>query len=105
MKVLLISHNSISTYQNMGKTFLSLFNCFQKEELCQLYIYPSIPDVEKCESYYRISDREALKSCFGKRKIGRVIATEEILTAKRRLFENERDETFYRNPKNQKAFR
>lgn len=41
MKVLLISHNSISTYQNMGKTFLSLFNCFQKEELCQLYIYPS----------------------------------------------------------------
>ena len=105
MKVLLISHNSISTYQNMGKTFLSLFNCFQKEELCQLYIYPSIPDVEKCESYYRISDREALKSCFGKRKIGRVIATEEILTAKRRLFENERDEMFYRNPKNQKAFR
>ena len=105
MKVLLISHNPISTYQNMGKTFLSLFNCFRKEELCQLYIYPSVPDIERCESYFRVTDKEALKSCFGKRKIGRVIAAEEILTAKRKLFEDERDETLYRNPKNQKAFR
>lgn len=105
MKVLLISHNPISTYQNMGKTFLSLFHDFAKEELCQLYIYPSVPDIERCESYFRVTDKEALKSCFGKRKIGRVIATEEILTAKRKLFEDERDETLYRNPKNQKAFR
>lgn len=105
MKILIISHNPISTYQSMGKTFLSLFDCFKKEELCQLYIYPSIPDVEKCESYYRVTDKEVLKSCFGKRKIGREIKTQEILTATKTVFVNDRDEVLYRNRKNKKPLR
>ena len=46
----------------MGKTILSLFSCFKKEEICQLYVYPSMPDVDRCSSYYRITDREVLKS-------------------------------------------
>ena len=64
MKTLLISHNSISTYDNMGKTLLSLFSGFSKDELCQLYIHPSDPDVEACCSYYRITDKEAVVSAF-----------------------------------------
>ena len=35
MKVLIISHNAISTDNNMGKTLYSLFNVFSKTELCQ----------------------------------------------------------------------
>ena len=61
MKVLLISHNPFSTYQSMGKTFLSLFSAFEKEELCQLYVYPSFPDVDAVGSCYRITDRDAIK--------------------------------------------
>lgn len=61
MKILLITHNPISTSNNMGKTFLSLFSQFSKDELCQLYVHPSLPDVDACHSYYRITDREALK--------------------------------------------
>ena len=67
MKVLLISHNPFSTYQSMGKTFVSLFSEFEKAQLCQLYIYPSYPDVDAVDSCYRITDREAIKSiipCF-----------------------------------------
>ena len=62
MKTLIISHNPICTYDNMGKTILSLFSCFRKEEICQLYVYPSKPDVDMCSSYFRITDRDAINS-------------------------------------------
>ena len=39
MKVLIISHLPVATQNNMGKTFLSLFSAFEREELCQMYIY------------------------------------------------------------------
>ena len=42
----------------------SLFSEFKKEELCQLYIYPTIPDIEYCNSYYRITDIGVLKNYF-----------------------------------------
>jgi len=45
----------------MGKTFLSLFSAIPKEELCQLYVYPSFPDVDAVASCYRITDRDAIK--------------------------------------------
>lgn len=64
MKVLLISHNPISTFNNMGKTFLNMFSCFTPDELCQLYVRPTTPDVYMCSSYYRITDKQALKSVF-----------------------------------------
>ena len=38
MKILIISHPSLNTHNNMGKTMLSLFTSFDKEELCQLVI-------------------------------------------------------------------
>jgi hypothetical protein len=62
MKILLITHNPICTSNNMGKTFLSLFSAFGKAELCQLYVHPTIPDVDACGSYYRITDRQVLKA-------------------------------------------
>ena len=64
MKVLIISHTCFSTYNNMGKTFCALFSQFASEELCQLYIYPSYPDVDICRSYYRVTDKEILGSYF-----------------------------------------
>ena len=64
MKVLLLSHNPVTTYNNMGKTFLSLFSAFRPEELCQLFLYPAVPDTACCGSYYRFTDREALHSIW-----------------------------------------
>lgn len=62
MKVLIISHVPCSTYEAMGITFCSLFRSFRREELCQLYFYPSIPDVDICEDYYQVTDMDLLKS-------------------------------------------
>lgn len=73
MKVLIISHNCFSSCNNMGKTLVSLFSAFPKKELCQLYVHPSVPDVDVCNSYYRITDKNALKSIFSHRKVGQEI--------------------------------
>lgn len=104
MKVLLISHNPFSTYDSMGKTFCTLFSSFKKEELCQLYIYPTIPNIDLCNSSYRITDKDVLKGLFKFDVQGREIRKEEI-NADCRLFEKNKDESFYRNPKNHNAVR
>lgn len=70
MKVLLLSHNPVTTYNNMGKTFLALFSAFRPEELCQLYLYPTVPDTDRCGSYYRFTDRDALRSLMDRRTVG-----------------------------------
>ena len=105
MKVLIISHNPISTYHNMGKTMQALFSAFKKEELCQLYIYPSLPDVDFCNSYFRVTDKDVLKSYFRFKVDGREIDKSEIKTAKASLFQDEKDEALYRNRKNKSAHR
>lgn len=95
MKVLIISHNCIDTCNNMGKTLLSLFQTFKKEELCQLYIYPTLPDIDVCESYYRITDMDVLKSYFKTKVNGKTINKEEI-NSDNKLFENEKIKHMYR---------
>lgn len=105
MKVLVISHNSFSTYQSMGKTFCSLFSAFKKEDLCQLYVYPNVPDIDYCSSFYRITDKDVLLF-FKKLKVcGKEFQAESINESVHELYENPKDETFYRNKKNKSSFR
>ena len=101
MKVLIVSHNPVSTYQSMGKTFVSLFSKFDKRELCQLYIYPTIPDIDVCNSYYRITDKDVLKSYWHFRRVeSREIKNNEIDITKHEKFENKKDEKLYNRKKN-----
>lgn len=58
----------------MGKTFLSLFSAFEADQLCQLYVYPSLPDVHACRSYYRITDEDVVKSLFRFSSPGKEVA-------------------------------
>lgn len=105
MKLLILSHNPITTYDAMGKTMASLFDKFKKDELCQFYIYPTIPDIDFCDSYYRITDKDVLNSYLTFSVKGRKIHKAEIDTASHSLFENPEDETIYRNRKNKTALR
>lgn len=102
IKVLIISHNPITTFDNMGKTIMSLFSEFDKKELCQLYIYPTIPDTDKCESYFRITDKDVLKSYFKLRVYGKIVDPDN---QNHRMFENESDKLLYRSAKNKRAMR
>ena len=99
-KILIISHNSLSKYQSMGKTLLTLLGSFARDEICQLYIYPTIPDVDKCNSYYRITDKDVLHSYYTFKVKGERV---EPNLAQSQLFENSEDEQLYRNPKNKKS--
>ena len=105
MKVLIISHNPITTFDAMGKTILTLFSDYKKEGLCQLYVYPTVPDVDKCNSYFRITDKDVLKSYFRFKVSGKEIEYKAIESANGKLFENEDDTSIYRNRKNKKPFR
>ena len=105
MKVLIISHNPISTINNNGKTMLAMFSEFKKEELCQLYIYPSLPDTNTCSSYFRVTDKDIIKSYFKFKVQGKVIGEELIDETNHAVFEKVSDERLYRNPKNKNPFR
>lgn len=102
MKVLIISHNPISTYNNMGKTLKSLFSCFYKNELCQLYVYPSVPDTDMCESYFRITDKDILKFYYTFHVDGKEIKANHEQHA---FFENKADEKLYQGKNNHAPYK
>lgn len=104
MKVLIISHTPTTTCEAMGKTFVSLFENFKREELCQLYIYPNVPDINYCESYFRITDKDVLKSYFKLKVNSREIQRSEIGKSKD-FYENPKDRAVYKNRKNKTSFR
>lgn len=103
MKVLIVSHVPTMTRNNMGKTFLSLFSAFDRQELCQLYIYPTLPDVDRCASFYRVTDKEALRAVLRRNRIGGEVAPDT--RRDREVYEVARDEALYRNRKNKSTLR
>lgn len=81
MRVLIISHNCISSTTNMGKTLLSYFHGFPKTDLAQLYIHCEEPvDDTVCCNYFRFTDLDALLSRFCLRDLGKQFAAAEIST-------------------------
>lgn len=94
MKLLIISHNCISNNNNMGRAMQSIVSSFKKEELCQLYLYPSIPDIDVCNSYYRITDKEVLKSIFSFKKYGHEI-DKNYIKKENMIYEKNTDRFLY----------
>lgn len=64
MKVLILSHCQLSIDYSIGKTLASLFSEFNKSNLCQLYVHSGLPDIDICESYYRLTDSDVFKGIF-----------------------------------------
>lgn len=96
MKVLIMSHNPVTDYNSMGKTLLGLFFAFSENELCQFYVYPTLPNVKVCKSYYRMTDREALHSIVCRGRAGRRIADSEI-KRENTLYEDKSASRMYRD--------
>ena len=77
MKILVISHNSFSKIYNNGKTLSAIFSSFEKSELCQLYFTPlGDLDHERCDSYFCITDKDAIISVFKRGMCGNSIQKE-----------------------------
>lgn len=86
----------------MGKTFMSLFKMFEKEELCQLYVFPTFPDVDMANSYYRITDKDAIKSIFRKTGTGGEVSVKKNNGS---LMENKIDGRLYAKRSNNSPLR
>ncbi len=87
----------------MGKTLLSLFSQFKKNELCQLYIYPSVPDKDVCNSYYRITDKEILHGFYKLSKVGGKLDGSKINKQIRNRFANDKDAVLYKKHNSQSS--
>ena len=77
MKILVVSHNVFSKTSNMGKTLASYFEGIDSSHIAQFYIHSEIPTHNICKNYYRITDKEAIKSIFTRRS-GRVLGEDDV---------------------------
>ncbi len=64
-KVLIITGTPFRYDTNNGKTLKALFSKFDKEELAQIYFSPQIPNCDCCSTYYRVNEKQLIKSCLG----------------------------------------
>ena len=67
-KVLLITGIPVRTDTNTGKTLQTLFADFGSDELAQIYFSPQSPNTNMCSAYYRLCEKQMIKSLFGLRK-------------------------------------
>lgn len=81
MSVLVISHNVFSTTESMGKTLISYFKDFGKDNLAQFYIHSEVPNSNVCSNYYRVTDKEMIKSIFGI-KTGKILTKNDVQISK-----------------------
>lgn len=80
-RVLIIGHNVFDKRTALGKTLLSFFSGWSPDRLAQLYFHSEVPTCRECQNYYRITDKEALKSFLNPfKKIGRKFKKEDIRT-------------------------
>ena len=67
MRSLIISHNVFCKTTSMGKTLSSYFETWDQNDLAQLYVHSEIPTSNICKNYYRITDKEMIKSIFSRK--------------------------------------
>ena len=77
MKILVVSHNVFSKTSNMGKTLASYFQGIDCSDLAQFYIHSEIPTHNISNNYYRITDKDAIKSILT-RKSGKVFNEQDV---------------------------
>lgn len=66
-RVLVVSNNCFSTTGSNGRTLAGLFEGWPVDALAQFYISSEIPDSSVCREYFRVTDREALRSVLSRR--------------------------------------
>ena len=77
MRVLIVSHNVFTETSNMGKTLSGYFANWERQDLAQFYIHSEVPTTHFCENYFRITDKEVLKSILS-RKCGKIFGKDHI---------------------------
>lgn len=77
-RVLAISHNVMGGSTGMGKTLANMLRFIPRENLAQLYFHSEVPTQDACESYYRITDSEMLRSIGRMRATGTIFGPDDV---------------------------
>lgn len=76
-RILVISHNVFCKTSSMGKTLCAYFAETAPQNLAQFYIHSEVPTEHICENYYRVTDKDIIRSVFT-RKSGKVLTAADI---------------------------
>lgn len=98
----MISHNSFSSFQNMGRTLKSLFGSFPKESVYQLYFHSSYPDIDISNSMFRITDNEIINSIKNPKYKPGFIVDKTFIKSNNKLFESRKSESYHKAKKKNK---
>ena len=76
-RVLLISYSAFKEGGSNGKVLSELFRGWNKDCLAQLYFAPETPDWNVCNSFFRITDQDVVRSLCKRGKPGHIIRQNE----------------------------
>lgn len=79
-RVLIISNGALSDTDSNGRTVANLFGRYDKEKLAQFCVYGN-PDFSKCQNYYKVTDKDALKSLLTFKQRGGKVENEQTHTS------------------------
>lgn len=68
-RTLVISNACFSSSISNGRTLEGLFGAAERENLAQFFVY-GCPDSTICDNYYQVTDSNALRSLFTKKRVG-----------------------------------
>ena len=71
-KVLILSNECFSETSSNGRTLGNFLIGWDKKNIAQFFIQNSTPDFKCCDNFFKITDRDALKSLFLKKLGGKV---------------------------------
>ena len=77
-KVLILANNPVADTNSNGRTLKNFFSPEDRERLAQMYIHGAAPDFGACDRFFRVSDREVIRSFLKHTDAGHEVRREEI---------------------------
>lgn len=77
-KGLVIQNNPFSYNTGNGKTIASMLSQWDRDSLAQIYVSDMQPDFTICKKYFKMSDKDALKSFLERQTFGTEITENDI---------------------------
>lgn len=71
-KILIISNECLSETSSNGRTLGNFFIGWDTKNLAQFFIQNGTPDFKYCDNFFKVTDRDALKSLFLKKLGGKI---------------------------------
>lgn len=76
-RLLIFANNCISKTNSNGRTIANLLADYPRDLVAQFYIHGPTPDFDRCGSFFRVSDGDALNAFLKRKKVGAYVSCED----------------------------